>query len=199
MVFVLDKHKKPLDPCSEKRARLLLAKRRAIVHRRAPFTIRLKDRTVNESIVHPTRVKLDPGSKVTGFAVLQESTMLVLGELVHKTTIKSALDTRRSLRRTRRNRKTRYREPGRLRDGGKNCLGKKREEPMPLHRRKGWLPPSLVAHVQQTTNLVAKLRKLLPVVTLSTEHVKFDTQLLEHPDISGVEYQQGTLFGYEVK
>jgi hypothetical protein len=136
---------------------------------------------------------------VTGFAVLQESTVLVLGELVHKTTIKSALDTRRSLRRTRRNRKTRYREPGRLRDGGKNCLGKKREEPMPLHRRKGWLAPSLVAHIQQTTNLVAKLRKLLPVATLSTEHVKFDTQLLEHPDISGVEYQQGTLFGYEVK
>jgi hypothetical protein len=31
------------------------------------------------------------------------------------------------------------------------------------------------------------------------ELVKFDTQLLENPDISGVEYQQGTLYGYEVK
>jgi RRXRR protein len=42
-VFVLDRRKKPLMPCSEKRARLLLTRGRAVVHRRYPFTIRLKD------------------------------------------------------------------------------------------------------------------------------------------------------------
>jgi hypothetical protein len=31
------------------------------------------------------------------------------------------------------------------------------------------------------------------------ELVKFDTQLMEHAEISGVEYQQGTLQGYEVR
>jgi len=39
-VFVLDKRKKPLMPCSEKRARLLLERGRARVHRLVPFTIR---------------------------------------------------------------------------------------------------------------------------------------------------------------
>ncbi len=43
-VFVLDKHQKPLMPCSEKRARLLLEKGRAVIHRMVPLTIRLKDR-----------------------------------------------------------------------------------------------------------------------------------------------------------
>jgi len=72
VVFVLDKHKKPLMPCTEKRARQLLEHGRAVVHRIAPFTIRLKDRTVEESELQPLRLKLDPGSKVTGFAVLRE-------------------------------------------------------------------------------------------------------------------------------
>ncbi|TMD24982.1 MAG: hypothetical protein E6J04_20035 [Chloroflexi bacterium] len=46
MVFVLDTKKKPLMPCTPKRARQLLARGRAVVHRVAPFVIRLKDRQV---------------------------------------------------------------------------------------------------------------------------------------------------------
>jgi hypothetical protein len=48
MVFVLDKHKKPIMPCSEKRASLLLERKRAVVHKMEPFTIRLKDRTMKD-------------------------------------------------------------------------------------------------------------------------------------------------------
>lgn len=72
MVFVLDRRKRPLMPCSEKRARKLLQKGRAVVHRMHPFTIRLKDRTVEESDLQPLRLKLDPGAKVTGVALLRE-------------------------------------------------------------------------------------------------------------------------------
>lgn len=72
MVFVLDRRKRPLMPCTEKRARQLLERGRAVVHRMSPFTIRLKDRTAEESKLQPLRLKLDPGSKVTGFAVLRE-------------------------------------------------------------------------------------------------------------------------------
>src|SRR5215470_5919237 len=104
MVFVVDKHKKPLMPCSEKRARQLLTRRQAVVHKHAPFTIRLKSRIVSESTVHPVRVKIDPGSKTTGFAALSSDKVLVLGELRHKPDIKDALDARRSLRRGRRQR-----------------------------------------------------------------------------------------------
>jgi len=66
-VFVLDKHKHPLMPCSEKRARLLLERGRAVVHRRHPFTVRLKDRV--GGAVQPLRLKFDPGAKTTGVAL----------------------------------------------------------------------------------------------------------------------------------
>ncbi|WP_312283403.1 RRXRR domain-containing protein [Candidatus Igneacidithiobacillus taiwanensis] len=55
-VFVLDKRKKPLMPCSEKRARLLLERGRARVHRLVPFTIRLVDRLQENSVLQPVRI-----------------------------------------------------------------------------------------------------------------------------------------------
>ncbi len=186
-VFVLDKYQKPLMPCSEKRARLLLERGRARVHKMYPFTIRLVDRLQETSTLQETRLKLDPGSKTTGVAITLDGTMgtkaVFLGEIVHKAGIKAKLDSRRSIRRSRRNRKTRYRQA--------RFLNRKRKE--------GWLPPSLEARVQQTLHTIEKLRKLLPIQAISVEHVKFDTQKLESPEISGVEYQQGTLMGYEVR
>ena len=65
-VFVLGSDRKPLDPCHPARARKLLKQRRAAVFRRYPFTIILKDRTTAESVTHPHRLKVDPGSKTTG-------------------------------------------------------------------------------------------------------------------------------------
>ena len=72
-VFVLDKTGKSLMPCSEKRARLLLERGRARVHRVVPFVIRLVDRKVASSQFQPLRVKLDPGSKTTGMALVRET------------------------------------------------------------------------------------------------------------------------------
>jgi len=71
-VFVLDKHKRPLMPCSEKRARLLLERGRAVVHRRVPFVIRLKDHVLECSELQQIIVCIDPGSKVTGMALVRE-------------------------------------------------------------------------------------------------------------------------------
>ena len=70
-VFVLDRRGKPLMPCSEKRARLLLARGRARVHRVVPFVIRLVDRAGATAAVQPVRIKLDPGSKTTGLALMR--------------------------------------------------------------------------------------------------------------------------------
>lgn len=218
MVFVLDKRKKPLMPCIEKRARLLLARGRAVVHKIAPFTIRLKDRTVEESELQPLRLKLDPGSKTTGFSVLREepgkSEAVILGEIYHKSGIKDKIDTRRSQRRSRRNRKTRYRKPRfsnrhpvkcaacgkNARHGSRYCrLCENAKNFKDNGYRETQLPPSLKARVDQTIMAVQKLMKSLPITAISTEHVKFDTQLLQNPEISGVEYQHGELWGYEVK
>jgi len=186
-VFVLDRNLKPLMPCHPARARRLLKGGRAAVYRRVPFTIVLKDRAGGR--VQPVRLKLDPGSRVTGLALVavfkrRGDTVVWAGELRHRgRQISDRLLRRRLLRRGRRYRKTRYR-PARFDN---------------RRRPDGWLPPSLRHRVDTVLTWVKRLRKLAPVSHLGMERVKFDTQKLQNPEISGIEYQQGTLFGYEVR
>jgi 5-methylcytosine-specific restriction endonuclease McrA len=184
-VFVLDKNLQPLDPCHPARARELLKKGRAKVFKRYPFTIVLQDRTIDKSVIHPHRIKIDPGSKVTGFAVIQEETGRITNalEVSHRgQQIKDSLESRRALRRGRRNRKTRYRKPRFLN-----------------RTLKGWLPPSLESRIANIETWVRRIRNLCPVIAISQELVRFDLQQVENPEISGIEYQHGELFGFEVK
>jgi 5-methylcytosine-specific restriction endonuclease McrA len=184
--FVIDQDRKPLDPCRMARARILLKQGRAAVFRRFPFTIILKDRTVEDSVVHEYRVKVDPGSKTTGMAIVQEETgeVTFAAEIEHRgEKIKASLDNRRALRRGRRQRKTRYRQPRFL----------NRTKP------KGWLSPSLKSRVANVLTWVERLRRFSPITAISQELVKFDLQQMENPEIVGIEYQQGTLAGYEVR
>ena len=185
-VLVLSSDKKPLDPCTPARARILLSGGKAAVFRHYPFTIILKGRTEAESTTSIYRVKIDPGSKTTGMAVVNETTAEVVwaAELTHRgQQIRDALLSRRQLRRGRRNRKTRYRKARFL----------NRTKP------KGWLAPSLMSRVYNITTWVSRLSRFIPVTALSMELVRFDTQLMQNPEISGVEYQQGELQGYEVR
>lgn len=46
---------------------------------------------------------------------------------------------------------------------------------------------------------IKRLCKLASITAISQELVKFDTQLMQNPEISGNEYQQGTLAGYETR
>ena len=183
MVFVLDTNKRPLAPCHEAVARKLLKQGKAAIYRRFPFTIILK-RSVDESEIETTyRLKIDYGSRHTGLAILRGQEMVWLGQLDHRTDIKERMDKRRAFRRARRNRKTRYRKP--------RFLNRKRKE--------GWLPPSLESRVQNIKTWVNRLQKLCPIGYISYENAKFDTKLMRNPEISGIEYQQGTLQGYEVR
>lgn len=185
-VFVLDQNLKPLDPCHPARARELLKAGRAAVFRRYPFAIVLKDRTSEESVIHPHRIKVDPGSKTTGIAVVQEPTGRVTTaiEVTHRgQVIRDALLSRRALRRGRRNRKTRYRQP--------RFLNRTRPD--------GWLPPSLESRIANIMTWVGRIKKFCPITAISQELVRFDTQALVNPEISGIEYQRGELFGFEIK
>ncbi|NER52962.1 MAG: HNH endonuclease [Symploca sp. SIO1A3] len=185
-VFVLDKNRQPLDPCHPARARELLHCMRAKVFKRYPFTIVLQDRVIEDSVTHPHRIKIDPGSKTTGIAVVQEETGQVTNalEVSHRgQQIKNSLESRRALRRGRRNRKTRYRKPRFLN----------------RTRRDGWLPPSLESRIANIETWVRRIRKLCPVTAISQELVRFDLQQIQNPEISGVEYHRGELFGFEVK
>jgi 5-methylcytosine-specific restriction endonuclease McrA len=183
-VFVLDQEKRPLMPCSPARARLLLRRKRAAIFRYQPFTIVLHVARP-DAVVTPLRVKVDPGSVSTGLALLNETSGEVVwaADLTHQgRAVHDKLLKRHAQRRARRARKTRYRQ-ARYRN---------------RRRWEGWLPPSLQTRVANIVCWVERLQRLAPVGAMSQELVRFDTQLLQNPEISGVEYQRGTLAGMEV-
>jgi 5-methylcytosine-specific restriction endonuclease McrA len=182
-VLVIDTNKQPLNPCHPSVARKLLKTNKAAVFRKYPFTIILKKEATNVA-TEAIQLKIDPGSKTTGIALVQGDKVIFGAEIVHRgLAIKSSLDSRRALRRSRRNRKTRYRQA--------RFLNRKRP--------KGWLAPSLQHRVDTVLTWVNKLIKLAPITGISQELVRFDLQQLENPEISGIEYQQGKLVGYEVR
>jgi 5-methylcytosine-specific restriction endonuclease McrA len=184
-VFVLDTNKQALDMCHPGQARRLLKAGLGAVYRRFPFTIILK-REVTAQELQNYFLKLDPGSKTTGVAIVNQETgeVVFAAEIEHRgETIKASLDSRRGVRRARRSRKTRYRKP---RFNNRT-------------RKKGWLPPSLLSRVANVETWVKRLIHLCPIAGISLELVKFDTQLMQNAEIEGVEYQQGQLAGYELR
>jgi hypothetical protein len=191
-VFVLDRHKRPLMPCSQRRARLLLARKRAVVHRYVPFIIRLKDRCVQESTMQPVVFKIDPGSKTTGLALARvEETAegevhhaVHLAELTHRgEAVHHALVQRAGYRRRRRSANLRYR-PARFAN---------------RKRQPGWLPPSLLSRIGNVLTWARRYRRWVPLTRIDVERVKFDLALLQNPEVAGVEYQRGNLFGWEIR
>lgn len=174
-------------PCRPARARRLLNAKRAAVYRLKPFTIILKDRA--EGDVQPIEAKFDPGSKTTGLALVgqfphQGRVVLFAANLQHRgDAIRKRLADRLAIRRGRRSRKTRYREP----------RFDNRTRPA------GWLPPSLQSRVDNVATWFCRLLRRAPITECHVETVRFDTQALQNPEISGVAYQQGELAGYEVR
>lgn len=69
--------KHPLNPVHPGRARILLSSGKAAVFKQYPFTIILKVE-VQAPHVEPLRVKIDPGSKATGLAIVNDAS----GEVV---------------------------------------------------------------------------------------------------------------------
>ncbi len=184
-VLVVDARRRPLHPCTPARARILLQQRKAAVLRRFPFTLIL-NADLPHAQVAPLRLKLDPGSRTTGIAVLDEATGEVVwaAELLHRgEQVREALMKRRAARRSRRGRHTRYRKPR---------FNNRR-------RPRGWLPPSLRSRRDNILTWLARLRRWCPLAALSMELVKFDTALMQQPDLHGMDYQHGTLAGCELR
>jgi 5-methylcytosine-specific restriction endonuclease McrA len=181
-VFVIDTDKRSLDPVHPGTARHLLNNGEAAVFRRYPFTIILK-KVVDQNPA-PLVLKIDPGSKTTGFAILNHHQVIFAAELTHRgQAIQASLESRRSLRRNRRSRHTRYR-PARF-------LNRTRAD--------GWLAPSLAHRVHTILTWVNRFKRFAPIAEVKQELVRFDLQQIDNPEISGVEYQQGVLAGYEVR
>ena len=181
-VFVIDSDKKPLDAIHPARARQLLKSGKAAIFKRYPFIIILKEEVIQEEREY--HLKIDPGASTTGLALLHGNKVIWLANLKHRGfQIRESLTSRRQLRSARRGRKTRYRKPRFLNRARPN----------------GWLAPSLLSRVHNTITFVRRLKKVCNIIKITFELVKFDTQKLANPEITGVEYQQGELLGYELR
>lgn len=197
-VFVLSKDGQPLMPCHPARARELLHRRRAVVVRQAPFTIRLKDRTLTKSAVEGVQLRIDPGSKGTGLALTDEKKEpdergtfvvvrrgLVSVELQHRgDQIHMCMQQRAGYRHRRRSANCRYRA----------SRSNNRAHPA------GWLPPSVRHRVDTVHSLAQRLCRYAPVTEIHVERVAFDTHSMSAgKPLAGAEYKQGTLAGTDAR
>lgn len=180
LVFVLNKHGKPLMPCKPSKARKLLKQGKAKVVKKEPFTIQLL--YGSSGYKQKCIVGIDAGSKNIGIAVTTEDGRVIYKAQVElRQDIKEKIETRRRLRRARRNRKTRYRKP----------RFNNRKKP------KGWLPPSIRARIEAHYNLIKRLTQIIPVSKIKVEVAKFDVQAILNPNIHGKEYQKGRMHGFD--
>jgi 5-methylcytosine-specific restriction endonuclease McrA len=180
-VYVHTARETPLDPTSPARARILLNRGQATVVARMPFTIRLKDRDTG----YTSEVKLgvDSGYSRVGFSAVTDTEELLAGELILRDDMSKKLEQKKHYRRNRRYRNTRYRAP--------RFDNRKREE--------GWLAPSVRHKKQAHIQLIDTIKTLVPVTYTKLEVATMDTQKMQNPEISGIEYQQGTLQGYHIR
>src|SRR5690606_24669856 len=125
-------------------------------------------------------IGVDVGSKHLGLAITSEDKVLVKGEVEFRTDVSSLIETRKIYRRSRRNRKTRYRQA--------RFLNRKRKD--------NWLPPSIENRIQHTFRWIDKMCVYLPNPVLHIEVGKFDVQKMIDPTIKGLDYQKGQAYGY---
>lgn len=190
LVYVLNINGQPLMPTERcGKVRRLLKDGKAKVVKRCPFTIQLLYKTGN--VVQEISLGVDAGSKVVGLSATTKGKVLYESEVELRNDIVNLLSTRRELRRSRRNRKTRYRKP--------RFLNRTKS------KHKGWLAPSIEEKISTHLAVVRKVHELLPIQKIVVEVAAFDTQLLKAKELGlplpeGVDYQRGEqLYSWNVR
>lgn len=184
-VYVLNRHGRPLMPCTPAKARHLLDAGKAKVRHRTPFTIQL----VYGSSGYTQEVILgvDAGSKTIGVSASTKREELFAANVIPRNDVVDLLSTRREFRRARRNRKTRYRKP--------------RFDNRVRSKHKGWLAPSVEVKIQEHITAIKTVCRILPVSKVVVETAEFDLQLLKaiadgKPIPQGEDYQHGEMYGH---
>ena len=185
MVYILNKENKPLMPCSNRKARLLLKQNKAIVVKKTPFTIKLNFGT--SGYKQNITLGIDSGSKVIGLSATTPKKVLFEGEVILRNDIVDLLSTRRELRKSRRFRNLRYRKP--------------RFNNRVSSKNKGWLAPSIRQKIETHLNSINMVYKILPITNIVIEVASFDTQLLKAKEYGleppkGKEYQEGEMLKF---
>ena len=174
MVYVINKNGQPLMPTeNHAKVRVLLKSGKAKVVKKCPFTIQLLYDSTNHT--QKVTIGVDSGSRHIGISATTKDKVLFETDAELRNDIVDLLSTRRELRRSRRNRKTRYRKP--------RFDNRKRKD--------GWLAPSVQQKVDSHLTMIEKVRKILPISDIVAEVASFDIQKIKNPSISGAEYQQG--------
>ncbi len=183
-VCVLDQQGKPLMPTRRLgKVYRLLKSQKAHIFSYEPFTIQL-DYEPKTHIIQPMTLGVDSGAIHSGYSIVNKHCEYYSAEVIARDNISDRLSDRLMYRRNRRSRKTRYRK-ARF-NNRKN-------------KKEGWLPPSLEQKVAVQVNEIAHLHRYFPIEKIIIEVAEFDIQKIKNPDISGVEYQQGTMYGYNVR
>ena len=174
MVYVISQNGQPLMPTeNHAKVRILLKNNKAKVIKRCPFTIQLAYDSKN--YMQDITLGVDSGSKHIGLSATTRSKVLFESDVELRNDIVNLLSIRRQNRRTRRNRKTRYRKPR---------FNNRR-------RKEGWLAPSVQNKVDSHLTVIRKVHEILPITKVIVEVASFDIQKIKNPTISGTEYQQG--------
>lgn len=174
MVYVISQNGQPLMPTeNHAKVRILLKNKKAKVIKRCPFTIQLAYDSTNYT--QDITLGVDSGSKHIGLSATTRSKVLFESDIELRNDIVNLLSIRRQNRRTRRNRKTRYRKPR---------FNNRR-------RKEGWLAPSVQNKVDSHLTVIRKVHEILPITKVIVEVASFDIQKIKNPDIQGAEYQQG--------
>ena len=181
LVYVISNNGQPLMPTKRYgKIRRLLKNGQAKVLKRCPFTVQLLYETKN--VTQPISLGVDAGSKYIGLSATTKDEVLFESVVEVRNDIVNLLSTRRELRSSRRNRKTRYR--------------KARFDNRVKSKRKGWLAPSIKQKIQTHLTVVDKVCHILPITNITVEVASFDVQKIKNPDIQGEEYQQGEQLGF---
>ena len=174
MVYVLNLNGEPLMPTNRHgKVRRLLRNNKAKVVKKSPFTIQLLYETSN--FKQEISLGVDSGSKHIGLSSTTTNEVLFEADVELRNDIVDLISTRREFRRSRRNRKTRYRKA--------RFNNRKRKE--------NWLAPSIQQKIDSHVTMIGKVNKILPISKTIVEVASFDIQKIKNPNISDKEYQEG--------
>jgi len=183
MVYVINEDGSPLMPCKPAIARLLLKDGKAKCIRRTPFTIKLLYHATDYT--QDLTLGIDTGSSKIGSAVANdENEVYYISEVEIRNDISDKMDKRAKYRRTRRNRKTRYREP--RFNNRKNSIKKDR------------FSPTMTSKINSHLKEIDFAKSIMPITNIIIETATFDPHALKNPAVLSNKwlYQKGTNYGF---
>ena len=184
MAHVISKTDKPLMPCSNAVARLLLKDNKARIKQTTPFTIKLNYETKNE-YKNKLTLGIDTGSTFVGAGVVDaKGDVLYASEVEIRNDITKKMERRRAYRRNRRGRKCRYRP----------CRFLNRRNSI----KSGRLSPTLRSKIDAHLREINFIKSILPISEVILECGTFDTHALKNPAVfkNRWMYQKGLKYGF---